>query len=150
MKKNLYSLLFLLLATLSLASCKKDEPSLQVTPTTPIVFDDSVDKITADYKVGSTLTLKVAAPNATSISIVTTYTTGTVRTANLGSFPVTNGVATVTIPANNLRASADGTPVGAPSTATAVVRTANTYTLTVDATDGTSTSRRFYAAVLVQ
>jgi len=150
MKKNPYLLLWLLLTTLSLASCKKDEPSLQVTPTTSIVFDDSVDKITADYKIGSTLTLKVAAPNATSISIITTYTTGTVRTVNLGSFPVAGGVANVAIPANSLRAAADGTPVGAPSGATAAVRTANTYTFTVDATDGMSTSRRFYSAVLVQ
>lgn len=147
MKKNPYFLLLLLLTTLVLGSCKKDDPSLQVIPTTPIVFDDAVDKITADYKIGSTLNLKVAAPNATSISIITTYTTGTTKTANLGSFPVSGGVANVSIPANSLRAAADGTPVGATTTAT---RAANTYTLTVDATDGTNTSRRFYTAVLVQ
>ncbi|OGX88771.1 hypothetical protein BEN47_08485 [Hymenobacter lapidarius] len=148
MKKSSLNLLFLLLALFTLASCEKDEPNLNVGPKMNIVFDDAIDKTTADYKIGSTLTLKISAPGASTVSIVTNYTTGTVRTANLGTFPVTNGVATVTIPANSLRASADGAPVGA--TATASTRPANTYTLTVDATGNGVTERRFFTAVLVQ
>lgn len=157
MKKNPYHILLLLLTIWSLASCKKDYPTNEVGPKVQIVFDDAIDKVTSDYKVGSTLTLKVAATGATSINITTTYTTGTARTANLGTFPVNNGVATVTIPANSLRAAADGTPAGAgtvlptPTTpASALTRANNTYTLLVDATDGTNTDRRIYTAVLVQ
>ncbi|GAB3637133.1 hypothetical protein GCM10027422_27230 [Hymenobacter arcticus] len=121
------------------------------------MFDDAIDKVTSDYKMGSTLTLKVATTGTASINITTTYTTGTARTNNLGAFPVTNGVATVTIPANSLRATADGSPAGTgtvlptPTTpASALTRTNNTYSLLVDATDGTNTERRVYTAVLVQ
>ncbi|OGX82376.1 hypothetical protein [Hymenobacter glacialis] len=159
MKKSSFNLLFLLLALFTLASCEKDEPNLNVGPKMSIVFDDAIDKTTADYKIGSTLTLKIRAEGASTVSIITNYTTGTVRTANLGTFPVTNGVATVTIPANSLRAAADGAPVGARATAdgapvgapaTAATRPANTYTLTVDATGNGVTERRFFTAVLVQ
>jgi hypothetical protein len=148
MKKTSFNLLFLLLTLFTLASCEKDEPNFNVGPKFNIVFDDAIDKVTADYKVGSTMTLKISAEGASTVSIVSNYSTGTVRTANLGSFPVTNGVATVTIPANSLRAAADGTPVGA--TATASTRPGNTYTLTVDASGGGNTERRFFTAVLVQ
>ena len=145
MKKNPYYILMLLL--LALASCKKDYPTYEVGPKLQIVFDDAIDKVTADYKIGTTLSLKIAATGATSVTINTAYTTGTVKTVNLGTFPVTNGVVTISIPANSLRAAADGTPIGAGATST---RAANTYTLTVDATDGTITERRYYTAVLVQ
>ena len=154
MKKSAY-LLFWLFAVVSLASCKKSYPDYQVMPTTSIVFDDLVDKTTADYKIGSTLTLKISAPGTTSVSIISSYpvtASGTTTTVsqNLGTFQTTNGVVSLSIPANSLRATANGTPVGAPAGASAAVRTANTYTLTVDAADGTNTSRRFYTAVLVQ
>lgn len=149
MKKNIVALLFILVAALTLASCKKTETKYDVGPKLQIVFDDNVDKITADYKVGTTLALKVSAAGASTVSIVSTYTTGTVKTANLGNFPVVDGVALVSIPANSLRAAADGAPVGAGSTPVSS-RAANTYTLTVDATAGDISERRFFTAVLVQ
>lgn len=148
MKKNPLSLLLLLLSVLTFASCKKTETDYNVGPKLQIVFDNDIDKVTADYKVGSTFTLRVAAAGASSISIVTTYSTGTAGTANLGSFPVTDGVATVSIPANSLRAAGDGAPAGAGTTAAS--RTANTYTLAVDATGNGNTERRLFNAVLVQ
>lgn len=149
MKKYSLNLLFLLLSVLSLASCKEDELDLDVGPQLQIVFDDKIDKVTADYKIGSTLNLKVAADGASSITISSGYTAGTAKSVNLGTFPVTNGVATVSIPANSLRATADGAPVGAGS-APVSTRAANTYTLTVDATGNGVTDRRFFTAVLVQ
>jgi len=149
MKKNTYSLLLLLLTLFTLASCKKDEPNLNAAPKINIVFDDAIDKVTADYKVGSQLVLKIAADGASSISIVSTYATGTARTTTLGPYAVVNGVATVSIPANSLRAMVDGTPIGA-GTAPVSSRAANTYTLAVDATGNGVTERRFFAAVLVQ
>lgn len=148
MKKNPLSLLLLLLSVLTFASCKKTETDYNVGPKLQIVFDNDIDKVTADYKVGSTFTLRVAAAGATSISIVTTYPTGTAGTANLGSFPVVDGVATVSILANSLRAAGDGAPTGAVGTAPS--RTANTYTLAVDATGNGTTERRLFRAVLVQ
>jgi len=149
MKKTPLSLLLLLLlSVLTFASCKKTETDYNVGPKLQIVFDNDIDKVTADYKVGSTLSLRVAAAGATSVSIVTTYSSGTARTANLGSFPVVDGVATVSVPANSLRATGDGLPVGANTTP--VSRAANTYTLIVDATGNGTTERRFFSAVLVQ
>ena len=149
MKKNPLLLLLLLLSMLTFASCKKTEMDYNVGPKLQIVFDNNIDKVTADYKVGSTLSLRVAAAGASSVSIVTTYATGTTRKANLGSFPVIDGVATVSIPANTLRAAGDGTPIGA-GTAPVSSRAANTYALTVDATGNGTTERRFFNAVLVQ
>ncbi len=149
MKKISFNLLFLLLTLVTLVGCEKEEPNFNIGPKFNIVFDDAIDKTTADYKVGSTITLKVGAVGASTVNILSTYTTGTVRMVNLGSFPVTNGVATVTIPANSLRADADGVPIGA-GTAPASTRGNNTYTLTVDAAGGGDTERRFFTAVLVQ
>ena len=149
MKKNPLSLLLLLLSVLTLASCKKTETDYNVGPKLQIVFDNDIDKVTADYKVGSTLSLRVAAAGATSVSIVTTYTSGTTRTVNLGNIPVVDGVATVSVPANNLRATGDGLPVGAGNSPVSS-RAANTYTLIVDATGNGTTERRFFSAVLVQ
>lgn len=158
MKKSSY-LLVGLFALLSLASCKKSYPDFQITPDTSIVFDDFIDKATDSYPVGSTLNLKVAAPGTTRVSFISTYpvtrtvanvTTTTMVSVDLGSLPMTNGVATLTMPVNNLRAAANGVPVGAPANASAAVRAANTYTLTVDVTDGTNTYRRFYSALLLR
>lgn len=149
MKKNTLALLLFLLTALCLTGCKDDETNYDVGPKLQIVFDDNIDKVTADYKTGSTLALKVAATGASTVTIVTNYSTGTVRTVSLGSFPVVDGVASVSIPANSLRATADGIPIGAGSTPVSS-RAANTYTLTVDATSGDTTERRFFAAVLVQ
>ncbi len=154
MKKTSFNLLFLLLTLVTLASCKKEEPNFNISPKINIVFDDAIDKTTADYKIGSTMTLKISAEGASTVSIVSNYTVrvGTndvPKTVNLGSFPVTNGVATVTIPANSLRAAADGAPIGA-GTAPASTRAANTYTLTVEAMGGGNTERRFFTAVLVR
>ena len=159
MKKLTLNLLVLFAALLTLAGCKKAEPDFKLTPKLGIIFDDNIDKVGADYKIGSMLVLKVSVSGASTINIVSTYTTGTAKTTNLGSFPVTNGVATVSIPANSLRASADGAPVGvgpAPNplppgtTAASYTRANNTYTLAVDAISGSVTERRFYTAVLVQ
>lgn len=149
MKKNIVALLFLLVAALTLASCKKTKTNYDVGPKLQIVFDDNIDKVTADYRVGTTLALKISAPGANTVNIVSNYATGTVRTTNLNSFPVVDGVASVNIPANSLRATADGVPVGAGSMPVSS-RAANTYTLTVDAVAGDVTERRFFTAVLVQ
>ena len=149
MKKNSSSLLLLLLSVLTFASCKKTETNYNVEPKLQIVFDNDIDKVTADYKVGSTLTLRVAAAGASSVNIVTTYSTGTARTANLGIFPVADGVATVTVQANSLRAAGDGIPIGA-GAAPVSSRAVNTYALAVDATGNGTTERRFFNAVLVQ
>lgn len=159
MKKNTYHLLLLVITLWAMTSCKKTEQNFNVGPKLVIIFDDLIDKVTADYKVGSTFTLKVGAQGANSINVVSSYPTGTVRTVNLGSFPVTNGVATISIPASMLRATADGNPVGAGTAptplpagvaATAYTRANNTYTLTIDAVAGGVTERRIYNAVLVQ
>ena len=147
MKKN--PLLLLLLSVLTFAGCKKTEVNYNVGPKLQIVFDNDIDKVTSDYKTGSTLNLRVAAAGATSVNIVTTYSTGTTRTANLGSFPVVNDVATVSIQANSLRAAGDGLPIGAGTTPVSS-RAANTYTLIVDATGNGTTERRLFNAVLVQ
>lgn len=143
----------------ALTGCKKSETNYNVGPKLVIIFDDLIDKVTADYRVGSTLVLKVSVPGANTINIVSNYTTGTVKTANLSSVPVTDGVATISIPANSLRAAADGTPLGAgtapnplpPGTTTSSYsRASNTYTLSVDAVAGDVTERRNFTAVLVQ
>ena len=49
MKKNPLSLLLLLLSVLTLASCKKTETDYNVGPKLQIVFDNDIDKVTADY-----------------------------------------------------------------------------------------------------
>ncbi|WP_035565602.1 hypothetical protein [Hymenobacter sp. IS2118] len=149
MKKISLNLLLLLLSIVTLSSCEKEEPNFNVGSKFSIIFDDAINKTTADYIVGSTITLKVGAAGASTVNVISNYTTGTVRTVNLGSFPVTNGVATITIPANSLRADADGAPIGA-GTAPASSRGANTYTLTVEAVGGGTTERRFFTAVLVR
>ena len=160
MKKLTFNLFVLFVALLALAGCKKAEPDFRLTPKLGIIFDDNIDKVTADYKIGSMLVLKISASDATTIKIVSNYTVGAnTKTADLGSFSVTNGVATVSILANRLRASADGEAVGAglaPSplpagtTAASYTRANNTYTLAVDAIAGSVSERRFYTAVLVQ
>lgn len=160
MKKLTLNLLILFAALLTLAGCKKAEPDFKLTPKLGMIFDDNIDKVGADYKIGSTLVLKVAASGASTVKIVSNYNVGAnAKTADLGSFPVTNGVATVSIPANSLRASADGATVGAGTaptplpvgtTAASYTRANNTYTLAVDAISGSATERRFYTAVLVQ
>ena len=154
MKKNTHNLLLLLLALFTLVSCKKEEPNFNVGPKINIVFDDKIDKVTADYKIGSTLVLQVAAPGANTLAIVSNYNVNingvnTPKRVNLGSFPVVNGVATVSIPANSLRATADGAPIGA-GTAPVSLRVDNTYSLAVDATSNETTERRFFNAVLIR
>ncbi|HEX8350331.1 MAG TPA: hypothetical protein VF598_10245 [Hymenobacter sp.] len=150
MKKNIIALLLCLTGALTVSSCKKSEANYDVGPQLQIVFDDNIDKVTADYQVGTTLNLKVAAEGANTISIVSTYPTGTVRTANLGTFPVVNGVALVSVQVNSLRATGDGAPIGAGTVPPVSSRAANTYTLAVDATAGAVTERRFFTAVLVR
>lgn len=154
----------LLLAVTSLSSCKEEEANLGITPKSSIVFDDAVDKTTADYRRGGDLNLKVGIVGAaTNVRLTSRYTAGGVaKSVDLGTFPVSGGAATINIPASRVRAAADGPIVGASTTANPTPnplpagttaasfnRANNTYVLLVEAInpDG-STERRFFNAVI--
>ena len=141
----------LFVAVLTLAGCKKAETDFHISPKSVIVFDDDINRISGDYAKSGNLTLKIGVTGAaTSVRISSNYTvSGVAKTKDLGTIPVTNGVATLNIPAVDVRNTADGAVVGATTNAT--TRPANTYNLTVDAVnpDG-STERRFFAAVILQ
>ncbi|SHJ12613.1 hypothetical protein SAMN02745146_2363 [Hymenobacter daecheongensis DSM 21074] len=151
MKKTLSHFLLLFVVVLLMAGCKKDEPEYTVAPKSSIIFDDNIDKVTADYKKAGNLVLKVGINGpATSVRITSSYSVGsTPKTKDLNSFPVVDGAATVNIPAVSVRNTADGELVGATSNAT--TRPPNTYVLIVDAVnpDG-STDRRYFTTVIVQ
>lgn len=145
MKKIIYHLLFLLVSAITLASCEKDEPDFRITPTTQIVFDDDVNKITDDYKVTGNIVLKISAPGASSIRVTSSYSGGS---KDLGTLPVTNDVAMLDIPARSVRTT--GTVVGAGTNPTST-RAANTYTFKVDATlPDASVATRYFTTVIVQ
>lgn len=153
MKKLTLHILMLFVALLTMAGCKKAETDFHLTPKSVIVFDDDINKISADYSKAGNLNLKIGVTGpATSVRIVSTYnsSTGVAKTSDLGTIPVNNGVAVLNIPAINVRNSADGAVVGAGSNPSSS-RTNNTYNLLVDAVnpDG-STERRYFAAVIVQ
>jgi hypothetical protein len=165
MNTLLRPLFVLLLAVASLSGCKKEEPTLGMPPKSSIIFDDASDKTGADYRKGGDLTLKVGISGAaTSVRITSTYSAGgAAKTVELGPFPVSGGAATISIPASQLRAAADGPIVGAATvanpiptplptgtTAASFSRANNTYVLLVDAIapDG-STERRFFTAVIL-
>lgn len=162
MKKNPLSLLLLLMSVLTFASCKKTETNYNVGPKLLIVFDDDIDKVTADYKRASSLNLKVGFnASVSTVRITSTYSVldGTVikpRSLDLGLFPVNAGVVMLTIPVVGLRAAADGPLVGAGPTPAGLntalyTRSINSYALAVDATtaDG-NTDRRFFTVVATQ
>ncbi|OUJ72543.1 hypothetical protein BXP70_18490 [Hymenobacter crusticola] len=140
---------------LSLASCKKDDVlDEMIVPKTSITFNDNIETITADYNRNSTLTLKISGVSAASnVQVTSTYSvSGTAKAKDLGTLPVADGVATLSVPANALRNTADGAVVGATATGTnAMSRANNTYVLQVNALlpDGTS-ERRLFTAVLTQ
>jgi hypothetical protein len=152
MKKTLSHLLSLVVAIVLLASCKKSQQEFNIVPKSSIVFDDNVDKISADYKKGTNLNLKIGvAGSATAVRVTSTYNVGaSAKTKDLGVIPVANGAAVLNIPVSDLRNTADGLVVGAGS-APSSTRPENTYTLIVDANnaDG-STERRYFTAVIVQ
>ncbi|GAA4346610.1 hypothetical protein GCM10023185_01080 [Hymenobacter saemangeumensis] len=152
MYKLIRPLLILLVAVASLTGCKKKETDFNVMPKSQIIFDDQVDKITADYRKTGNLTLKVGVVGAaTSVRVTSTYSVGGVaRRVDLGTFPVNGGAAQVNVPATAVRAAADGAVVGA-GTMPASSRAANTYILEVDAINpDNSTERRFFSAVITQ
>ncbi|SMB97299.1 hypothetical protein SAMN00120144_0346 [Hymenobacter roseosalivarius DSM 11622] len=144
MKKIIYHVLLLLVAAMTLASCKKEEENFRIIPQTPIIFDDNINKITADYPLNSNIVLKISAAGASSVT-VTNLTGGT---KVLGTLPIVDGTATLSVPANSIRAT--GTVVGA-GTSPASSRAANTFNFKVDATlAGGTTATRYYTAVIVR
>ncbi|QIL75699.1 MULTISPECIES: hypothetical protein [Hymenobacter] len=145
MKRTIYHLLLLLVTAITLASCEKEEENFRVTPPTQIIFDDFIDKNTADYKVTGNIDLKISAPGASTVRILSTYTGGS---KDLGTLAIANGSATLSIPARSVRTT--GTVVGAGSNPTST-RAANTYTFKVDATmPDASVATRYFTAVIVQ
>ena len=166
MNKITRTLLLLLLATASLSSCKKEEPNFNVAPKSLIIFDDNIDKVTADFKIADNVTLKVSvAGSVSTIRIASTYNdvrvagVTTPKRFDLAPVSVSNGVATINIPTSALRAPGDGPVIGvrpAPApplpmgvSADSYTRAGNTYTLIIDAVaaDGSS-ERRFFTVVI--
>ncbi|UOQ55019.1 hypothetical protein [Hymenobacter cellulosivorans] len=148
MKKIFPHFLLLFVALVLLAGCKKDDPEYTVAPKSQIIFDDNIDKVTADYKKANNLTLKVGiVGSATSVRIESSYTVaGAAKTKLVGTFPVSDGVASVSVPTAAL---SDTPIVGATTNAT--TRPANTFTLAVDAINPEGGSdRRYFTAVVVQ
>ncbi|TGE19252.1 hypothetical protein [Hymenobacter elongatus] len=153
MKKIISHFLSLFVAVSLLAGCKEDEPDFNVTPKSSIVFDDNIDKATADFKLADNVAIRVGIiGSATSVRVTSNYSVGTTaKTKDLGTVAVSNGVAVFSVPSNSLRNSADGAIVGASDVAPTSSRPANTYNLAVDAfnPDGSS-ERRFFSAVIVR
>ena len=121
-------------------------------PKSSIIFDDNVDKISADYKKGTNINLKIGvAGGTTAVRVTSTYNVGAApKSKDLGTLSVANGAAVLNIPVADLRNAADGPVIGA-GTAPSSTRPDNTYTLIVEANNsGGSTERRYYTAVLVQ
>lgn len=143
MKKIVSHLLLLLVAVVALASCEKDEPDFRVMPLTQIIFNENIETITADYSVTGNIVLRISAVGASSVTV--TNLTGGPKV--LGTLPVVDGVATLTVPTNSIRST--GT-VAAATGATAAARNAATYSFKVDATqaDGTLATRYFSAVVV--
>ncbi|GGG51871.1 hypothetical protein GCM10011378_30140 [Hymenobacter glacieicola] len=132
-------------------SCEKDDEVVMVMPKANIVFDDNIEKISADYKVNQPITLKIRVGNeATSVRVISNYTVAAGAKTKEFTLPVTNGVATFTVAANDLRNTSDGAVVGA-GTAPASTRAANTFNLRVDALlAGGAYESRFYTLTVVQ
>ncbi|PJJ58850.1 hypothetical protein [Hymenobacter chitinivorans] len=146
--KKTFPYFLLLFMALVLAGCKEDDPQYTITPKSQIIFDDNIDKVTADYKKAGNLSLKVSiVGSATSVRIESSYSVaGAAKTKLVGTFPVTDGVASVNVPSSTL---SDTEIVGATSNAT--TRPANTFTLAVDAINPDANSdRRYFTAVVVQ
>jgi hypothetical protein len=150
--KSLFNfLLILFAATFSLSSCEKEETNFRVASKAQIIFDDNIDKVTADYTKAGNLALKISADGANSVKVTSQYTaSGVAKEQNLGTLAVSNGVASLNVPAVSVRNTADGLVVGAGSNPTSS-RATNTYILKVDAiiADG-STETRYFTAVIVQ
>lgn len=158
-------MLFFGIAAASLGSCKKDETNYNITPKSQIIFDNDIDKVTADYQKSTTLNLRIGINgSANSVRITSTYSVivgneTRPRSLDLGVFPVNAGVVMLSIPVTGLRAAADGVLVGAGPTPTTPAglnpalysRATNSYALVVDATapDG-GADRRFYTVVATQ
>ncbi|WP_310393264.1 hypothetical protein [Hymenobacter sp.] len=163
MNKIFHPLLLLSLVAASLVGCEKDEPNFNVAPKSQIVFDDNIDKTGAEYQRTGTLNLKIAVSGAaTQVRIESRYsvvTPGvlTPKSFEVGVFPVTDGVASISIPTTSIRAATDGPAVGAGATPAGSLnpdentRPNNTYTLVVDAiTPSAESERRFFAAVILR
>ncbi len=151
MKKTLSHFLLLFAAIMLSASCKKNQQDFDVVPKSSIIFDDNVDKISADYKKGANINLKIGVVGTTTVRVTSTYNVGAApKSKDLGILSVANGAAVLNIPVADLRNAADGPVIGA-GTAPASTRPDNTYTLVVEANNaGGSTERRYYTAILVQ
>ena len=161
MKKTLSQFFPLVVAVVLLAGCKKDMPDFNVVPKSVIVFDDTIDKVTADYSKNGNVTLKISVSGpATSVKIASSYAVGPdTKTKDLVTLPLTNGSAVLTVPTVSLRNAADGpiigvgtapNPLPAGTTAASYSRAGNTYSLIVDAVDGGSSERRYFSAVVLQ
>lgn len=154
MKRPLHTFfLFLITALALLTGCDKDNDVLDdmIMPQTAITFDDNINKISADYKLNTTLALKISGLGpATSVQVTSRYSVSSVaKTKEVATLTPTNGVATLSVPVSTLRAAADGAIPGA--TGTAASRTSNTYTLVVKAIlPDNTTEQRLFSAVVVQ
>ncbi|UYZ63265.1 hypothetical protein [Hymenobacter weizhouensis] len=152
MKKHWHYFFFLFLAFITLSSCEKEEPDLEDAPRTNIIFNDNIDLGAADFRLNTPVTLKITlqGEQPTSLKVVSRYLVGsTVRLVDVATLPVSNGTATLNVPASALRNTADGPVVGAGTNPNSS-RSANTYTLLVQATlaDGRVEQRTFTAVVV--
>ena len=161
MKKTLSHFFPLVVAAVLLAGCKKDGPDFNVVPKSVIIFDDTIDKASADFAKNGNVTLKIGVTGpATSVKVTSTYAVGPdTKTKDLGTLQLVNGAAMLSVPVASLRNAADGAIIGvgtapnplpAGTTATSYSRAGNTYALIVDAVDGGSSDRRYFSAVIVQ
>lgn len=146
MKNSLYNFLVLLVVLPFLGSCKKDDPVNMIVPQTTIIFDDDIDKLGGSFPANGNATVKVNVTGAPvqNIRVSSRYNIGgNPVTHNLGTFPVTGGVANVAVPANQLRRPQDPVLTGVGSAA------ANTVQLLFDAVlaDGNFERRIFSARV---
>lgn len=153
MKRPFHAIFLFFVAALTLlTSCEKDDVlDDMIIPQTNITFDDNINKTTADYKLNSTLTLKVSGLNdATSVQVTSRYTvSGTTKSKEVATLTPSDGVATLSVPVSSLRNTADGAITGAGTTAAS--RTSNTYNLVVKATlPDNTTEQRIFFAVIVQ
>lgn len=157
MKSLVNFLIILFAATLSLSSCEKEEPNFRVTSKAQIIFDDNIEKISADFSKAGNIALKISADGANSVRVTSLYSASGAKSKDLGTFAVTDGAASFNVPAVSVRNAADGAVLGASAAATtnptlpASSRGDNTYSLKVDAIlpDG-GVETRYFTAVIVR
>jgi hypothetical protein len=149
--KNLIKLMLITGFAFSAWSCEEEEPVEIITPATPIVFDDNIDKFSGTYFVGGTTSIKVSVgSNVSSINVSSRYTPagGSAKIYSLGSIPVSNGEATFSLPSRSLFDPADEQDNSA-TLAAGKIRPTGNFTLIFDAVlnDG-GVERKYYTATI--